>query len=464
MILCCMRPESRGRAERGRMMTGLARVFRAIVVLGTVAVVAASSAAAAGESQKGSSTRVVGYFTEWGIYGRDYRVKDVATSGSAARLDVLDYAFAKVEPDAAGNVVCKLADEWADYEKPWTAEQSVTGEAVASPPLLGNFQQLQALKALYPSLKVVISLGGWTFSKYFSDAALTAASRQKFVSSCIDLFVKGDLPGPDSDGMGGPGAAAGVFDGIDLDWEWPGSEGNAGNIIRPEDRQNFTKLVEEFRNQLDAYGETAGKHYLLTSFLPAARAKIDAGFEVGKIFSLLDFGTVQGYDLHGAWESTTNHQSNLYTSKDDPAVPSFSVDDTVHAYLDRGAPPGKLVIGVPFYSRGWTGVAPTNKGLYQPASGPAPGVWESGVNDYKVTKSLLGSGFTRYWDGKAFAAWLFDGTTFWTFDDAIVMRHKAHYVLKNDLGGIMFWELSGDTPDGELVHALAEGLSHGARR
>jgi chitinase len=446
-------------------MTGLVRVFRAVVVLGTVAVVAASSAAAAGGSQKGSSTRVVGYFTEWGIYGRQYTVKDVATSGSAARLDVLDYAFGNVAPDADGNIVCQLADEWADYQKPWTADESVSGEAVTWPrPILGNFQQLQALKALYPSLKVVISLGGWTQSKYFSDAALTAASRQKFVSSCIDLFVKGDLPDPGWGGMGGQGAAAGVFDGIDLDWEWPGSEGNAGNIIRPEDRQNFTKLVEEFRTQLDASGETVGKHYLLTSFLPAAPAKIDAGFEVGKVFSSLDFGTVQGYDLHGAWESTTNHQSNLYTSKKDPAVPSFSVDDTVHAYFDRGAPAGKLVIGVPFYSRGWTGVAPTNKGLYQPSSGPAPGVWESGVNDYKVTKGLLGSGFTRYWDGKAFAAWLFDGTTFWTFDDPIVLKHKARYVLKNDLGGIMFWELSGDTPDGELIGAIAEGLSHGARR
>jgi chitinase len=449
-------------------MTRLVRVFGAIVVLGTVAVMAASSATATVESGNGSrATQVVGYFTEWGIYGRQYMVKNVATSGSAARLDVLNYAFAKVEPepDAAGDVVCKLADEWADYQKPWTAGESVTGEEVTWPrPILGNFQQLQALKTLYPSLKVVISLGGWTFSKYFSDVALTAASRQKFVSSCIDLFIKGNLPDPGWGGMGGPGAAAGVFDGIDLDWEWPGSEGNAGNIIRPEDKQNFTKLLEEFRKQLDAYGETAGKHYLLTSFLPAAPAKIDAGFEVGKIFSLLDFGTVQGYDLHGAWESTTNHQSNLYTSKDDPAVPSFSVDDTVHAYLDRRAPAGKLVIGVPFYSRGWTGVAAANRGLYQPSSGAALGVWENGVNDYKVTKGLLGSGFIRYWDGKAFAAWLFDGTTFWTFDDAIVMTHKAHYVLENDLGGIMFWELSGDTPDGELVEALAEGLSHGVRR
>jgi chitinase len=458
--------DSPATAKGRKVMTRLMRLFGAIAVLGAVAAMAAANGAATGHVQSGTrSTQLVGYFTEWGIYGRQYRVKDVATSGSAARLDVLNYAFANVAPDADGNVVCKLADEWADYQAPWTADQSVTGEAVTWPrPILGNFQQLQALKALYPSLKVVISLGGWTLSKYFSDAALTEASRQKFVSSCIDLFIKGNLPDPGWGGMGGPGAAAGIFDGIDLDWEWPGSEGNAGNIIRPEDKQNFTKLVDEFRKQLDAYGETTGKHYLLTSFLPAARAKIDVGFEVGKIFDSLDLGNVQGYDLHGAWEPRTNHQSNLYTSKDDPASPSFSVDDTVRAYLEREAPANKLVIGAPFYSRGWTGVADVNRGLYQLSSGPAPGVWESGVNDYKVTKALLGNGFTRYWDGKAFAAWLFDGTTFWTFDDPIVMKHKAHYVLKNGLGGIMFWELSGDTPDGELVAALADGLSHGARR
>ena len=446
-------------------MRGSARLVGAVAVLVTLVVgVAASATASGGSQQRSPSPQVVGYFTEWGIYGRQYRVKDVETSGSAARLDVLNYAFGNVAPDAAGNVVCKLADEWADYQVPWTAEQSVTGQEVTWPrPILGNFQQLQALKTLHPNLKVVISLGGWTLSKYFSDGALTDASRQALVSSCIDLFIKGNLPDPGWGGMGGPGAAAGVFDGIDLDWEWPGSEGNVGNVIRPEDRQNFTRLVEEFREQLDAYGATTGEHYLLTAFLPAARAKIDAGFEVDELFDALDFATVQGYDLHGPWEATTNHQSNLRTSHKDPASPRYSVDDTVRAYLERGAPAGKLVVGVPFYSKGWTGVAPLDKGLYQPSSGPAAGVWEAGTDDYEVTKERLSSGFTRYWDGRSFAAWLFDGTTFWTFDDPAVMKHKAHYVLQNRLGGIMFWELSGDTPDGELITALADGLGKQAR-
>jgi chitinase len=287
---------------------------------------------------------------------------------------------------------------------------------------------------------------------------MTKDARERFVSSCIDLFIKGNIPAPGWGGMGGPGAAAGVFDGIDIDWEWPGSEGNTGNVISDQDKGNLTRLLEEFRKQLDRYGKATGKDYLLTQFLPAAPAKIDAGFEAKEIFKYLDFGSVQGYDLHGAWESLTNHQSNLYTSSSDPADPRFSVDDTVAAYLQRGAPRDQIVVGVPFYSRGWTGVAPANHGLYQASSGPAPGTWEAGVDDYKVTKGLLSSGFTRYSDATG-AAWLFDGTTFWTFDDPQVMAGKTQYVNENRLGGIMFWELSGDTADGELIRAIAGGLS-----
>jgi chitinase len=432
------------------------------LVAGLVVLVAGLSTGAGARSRASAGQEVVGYFTSWAIYGRDYRVKNVATSGSASKLSIINYAFGNVAPNASGDIACQIGDEWADYQVPWTAEQSVTGTEVTWPrPILGNFQQLQALKAQHPDLKVLISLGGWTWSKYFSDAALTAASRERFVSSCVDLFIKGNLPDPGWGGMGGPGAAEGVFDGIDLDWEWPGSEGNVGNVIRPQDKQNFTLLVREFRRQLDAYGRTAGRSYLLTAFLPAAPAKIDAGFEVANVFAALDLATVQGYDLHGSWEPTTNHQANVYSSPKDPTSPRFSVDDTVNAYLSRGATAQKLVVGVPFYSRGWTGVAGSEKGLYAPATGAAPGTWEPGVDDYKVAKTKLGSGFVRYWDGHARTAWLFDGTTFWTFDDPQAMKEKAKYVRKNGLGGLMFWELSGDTPDGELIGSIADGLAGG---
>lgn len=439
------------------------RLGAVLAVLAAFAVVTPLGAAGPTESAAGTRTRgghVVGYFIEWGIYGRNYKVKDVKTSGSAERLTVINYAFGNVAPDGAGDIVCKLGDEWADYQKPWTADESVTGEEVTWPrPILGNFQQLQALKQQYPHLKVLISLGGWTWSKYFSDAALTKQSRERFVSSCVDLFIKGDIAPPGWGGMGGPGAAAGVFDGIDVDWEWPGSEGNAGNIIRPEDKQNYTRLLAEFRKQLHAHGKRTGRDYLLSAFLPASAAKIDAGLEVPDIFGFLSFATVQGYDFHGTWESTTNHQSNLYTSPSDPSSPRYSGDAVVNEYLLRGAPAKEIVLGVPFYSRGWTGVAAANHGLYQPAAGAAPGTWEAGVDDYEVVKQRLASGFTRHEDTAAGAAWLFDGTTFWTFDDAPIMAAKAGYARQRRLGGLMFWELSGDTPDGELIAAIADGMS-----
>jgi chitinase len=435
---------------RARFVAGLA-VVAAVAAAVPLAAAGPSSSAAGARAETG---RVVGYYIQWGIYGRGYTVKNVETSGSADKLTVINYAFGKVAPDADGNVVCVSGDAWADYQKPWSADESVTGKEVPwSEPLRGNFQQLKALKELHPALKVLMSLGGWTWSRDFSDAALTKESRQTFVSSCIDLFIKGNLPDTS------PGAGAGVFDGIDIDWEWPGSEGNAGNVIRPEDKQNYTKLLQEFRKQLHAYGRESGEDYLLTAFLPASAAKIDAGFEVPDIFGPLSFATVQGYDFHGTWESTTNHQSNLYTSPSDPSNPRYSDDAVVNEYLSRGAPPKELVVGVPFYSRGWTGVAPANSGLYQTAAGPAPGTFEAGVDDYKAVKERLASGFTRHADNAAGAAWLFDGTTFWTFDDPPVMTAKADYVRRNGLGGIMFWELSGDTPTGELITAIADGLS-----
>ncbi|HSJ54634.1 MAG TPA: glycoside hydrolase family 18 protein, partial [Anaerolineae bacterium] len=412
-------------------------------------------AAAATAPGGASAKQVVGYFIEWGIYGRSYLVKDIAASGSAPRLTVINYAFGNVAPGVDGQVVCMLGDEWADYQKPWTAAESVDGQEVAWPnPILGNFQQLKALKALHPNLRVVISLGGWTWSKYFSDAALTPESRQAFVQSCVDLFIRGNLPDPGWGGMGGPGAAAGVFDGIDVDWEYPAAEGNPGNIVRPEDTPNFTALLAEFRRQLDA----VRPGLLLTIAAPAAESKY-ALIELDHIHTSLDWINLMTYDFHGTWEMSTNFQANLRASAKDPSSPAYSVEATVHGYLAAGVPADKLVVGVPFYGRGWTGVTNLNRGLYQPAAAPAPGVWEAGVNDFKALRPLVGAGgFERYWDGHTMDAWLFDGSTFWTYDDEQTIRQKALYIRKMGLGGFMFWELSGDDAGGTLVKAIAAGL------
>ncbi|SRR6266487_1327299 len=431
-------------ARRRILAAGIAAVAVAAGVL-----VPAGGASAAGEVEANhhrSRYLKVGYFTQWGIYGRGFRVQNLVTSGSAARLTHLNYAFGNVTADG----VCASADPWADWQVPFTAEQSVDGVADAGQPLAGNFNQIRKLKKKYPNLKVQISLGGWTLSNYFSDAVLTDASRKKFAASCIDLFIKGNLPQP-----GGEGAAAGVFDGIDFDWEWPGSEGEPGNVVGEKDKQNFTLMLREFRRQLDAYGHKTRTHYSTTAFLPADPAKIDNGFEVRKVFHLLDFATVQGYDMHGAWDPITNHQSALYPPKNTPVNPDFTVSRAVDALIERGAPREEIVVGVPFYGRGWTDVASTaNGGLFAAAPTPAPGGVEAGYDDYRNLKLLQGKGFKLYRDRRAGFSWLFDGKTFWTYDDPTVMEWKADYIRHQGLAGAMAWSLDADDAQGSLLATL----------
>ncbi|WP_327256736.1 glycoside hydrolase family 18 protein [Streptomyces sp. NBC_01244] len=409
-----------------------------------------------GDSGHGRSYKKVGYFTQWGVYGRDFQVQDLEKNGSASKLTHINYAFGNISADGkcfTGNIPGE-ADAWADYVRPLDAENSVDGVADDwVQPLAGNFNQLRELKAKHPGLKVLISLGGWSWSTHFSDAALTPASRKALVSSCIDLYIKGNLPQDGS--RGGAGSAAGLFDGIDLDWEWPGSSGDTDTTYRPEDKKNFTALVSEFRTQLDDYARSQKRKakYELSAFVPTSPAKIDAGFDVRRIMRDLDFVTLQGYDFHVSGEATTAQQSALYARND------FSVDGTVDAWERRGAPAHKLVMGMPFYGQGWTGVSGGGDGMGQPATGPAPAAWANGYADYKELKQLAASGtYKLHRDRRNGSAWLFDGTTLWTYDDPQVLRTKTRYIREEGLGGAMFWSLDADTADGELMTAVDQGL------
>ncbi|MFC9396631.1 glycoside hydrolase family 18 protein [Streptomyces sp. NPDC057027] len=444
---------------RPRALTTPAFGTAAAVALGLLATLAPAADAHTDTHRHPShapASKRVGYFTQWGIYGRNFQVKDLETSGTAARLTHINYAFGVVGSD--GRCVMGNApgsDPWADYVRPVDAANSVDGVGdTADQRLAGNFNELRELKAAHPGLKVMISLGGWSGSAHFSDAVRTDAGRKALAASCIDTYIKGDLP---VDGArGGAGAAAGIFDGVDLDWEWPGSDGAPGNAVRPEDKTNFTKLVREFRTQLDAYGRSLPqrRHYDLSAFVPTAPAKIDAGFEVAKIMRDFDFVNLQGYDFHVSGEKTTAQQSALYAEDD------FSVDQTVRAWLRRGAPARKLVVGMPFYGQGWTGVTGGGDGLGQPAAGPAPATWAAGSEDYENLKKLAESGaYKLHRDLGNGHAWLFDGTTLWTYDDPAVLRTKASYVRQRGLGGAMVWSLDGDTPDGELITAIDRGLT-----
>ncbi|AZQ75722.1 chitinase [Streptomyces luteoverticillatus] len=440
-----------------------------------------------GDPQPGGDYARVGYFVQWGIYGRGYTVKSLDATGAAAKLTHLNYAFSNIDPV---NLTCLngvtkattpgpqdpnqgdgAGDSWADYEKGFGAGESVDGVGDTwDQKLAGNYNQLRKLKAKYPKLKINLSIGGWTYSKYFSDVAKTDASRQKFVKSCVDMYIKGDLPV--SNGRGGPGTAAGIFDGFDIDWEWPGSDGHAGNHVSKDDKVNNLLLFAEFRKQLDALSRTTGKKYLLTAFTPADPAKIDAGWDITtkdgtpSVFDYMDFANVQGYDFHGSgsdnsWEpNRTGHQGNLYADAKDPYSTKFSVDKTVQTYLDAGVDPRKVVVGLAFYGRGWQQVADGGAhGVWQSAGGAAPGQFpeESGTRGYD---NLLASvpNLTVYHDEASVATYGYtgDGGQWWTFDDAWSIGKKTAWLKGKKLGGVMIWEMSGDS--GTLMNAVDSGL------
>jgi chitinase len=433
----------------------------------------------------------VAYYDQWSVYQNAYYPKNVDAAGIAGKLDYLIYDFENIDPT---NLTCFEAtkatdpdpggesdpnagdgggDAFADYQKSYGADISVDGTAdVWNQPIVGNFHQLQELKQKNPNLKILLSIGGWTYSKYFSDAAATDASRKKLVSSCIDMFIKGNLPS--QGGYGGPGTAAGIFDGIDIDWEYPASSGgHLGNHTSPADKQNYTALLAEFRSELDAQGQADGKTYALAAALPSGQDKIAAGIETDKIGQYLTFADAMTYDMHGGFEATgpTNHQAPIYDNPNDPMPPvtpgtgKYSTDAAVKAYtagdpdygIPGGFPANKLTIGVPFYYRGWTGVAAGgDHGLFQPASGPAGGAANSGnvpgIRMYKELGGIVDNPADTFWDDSAKAAYFYDGTNFWTGEDAQSIQAKADYLHCNGLAGTMMFSLYDLDPGATLFN------------
>ncbi len=477
-----------------RAVLAAATAAAAVAIGTTFALVGATSAQAAPTNTTGapatSGGLKIAYYDQWSIYQNAFYPKNLDTEGIAGKLDYLIYDFENIDPtnltclettkatdpDPAGetdpNAGDGAGDSFADYQKSFGSDISVDGTADAyGMPIVGNFHQLQELEKKYPNLKVEVSLGGWTYSKYFSDVAATAASRQRFVSSCIDMFIKGNIPS--QGGYGGAGTAAGIFSGFDIDWEYPGNGGgHVGNHYSAADKQNYTLLLQEFRTELDALTSTTGKQYTLSAAVPAGQDKI-SDIETNNIGQYLTFADVMSYDMHGGWESTgpTNHQAPIYDNPNDPMSPvapgtsKYTVDEAVKAWtvgdphygIPGGFPAGKLTIGVPFYYRGWTGVsAGADHGLFQAASGPATGATDSGnvpgIRMYKELTGVVDNSADSFWDPAAQAAYFYDGTNFWTGEDAQSIQAKADYLHCNGLGGAMMFSLYDLDPAATLLN------------
>jgi chitinase len=456
------------------------RICAALAVGAAMAVPCAPPAGAAPKAPV-----VEGYFAQWDIYGRNYHPKDIP----ADKLTHVIYAFAA--PDASGH--CASVDPWADYQRPYPAEESVTGVADdPSQALFGNFNQLRELKAAHPGLKVLLSIGGFTLSTYFSDVAATPASRAAFAQSCIDEFIDGNLPGA------APGAGAGVFDGFDIDWEYPVCCGLDTAHYSPADRHNATLLFRELRQQLDAAGDAAGTHYLLTAALPAANVRSAGSYELAAVSKTVDWINLLTFDFHGPWDTTTNINSPMArTGKSDPTpAPDrrwFNTEGTVRFYEMSGVSPSKLVVGVPFYGRQYLRVPATNNGLYQPFdnTGLSDAVdlgtqWDAsftpsyhGLVDIghvvapgKGLATVGANGYTRYWNKDSKNPFLYNPAgvhtlttgvetvpTFISYDDPKSIAERGSFARSQALRGVWAWELSQDSDAHDLVNAMWAGLN-----
>lgn len=304
-----------------------------------------------------------------------------------------------------------------------------------------NLAALTALKAVNKDLKVLISIGGWGGCKYFSDASLTDASRRKFTASAVALLRKHRL------------------DGVDIDWEYPAQIG-ADNIFRPADKQNYTLLLKALRDGLDAQGRqdqrTGANHYLLTTATGADTAFV-SHTELGKAQRYLDYINIMTYDIYHGNDKTTGHHSNLNQSARGNQSRN-STADAVDGHIRAGVPVSKIVLGLPFYGRGWTDVADKDNGLYQPATGKHLFI----SYDELTTKYINKNGFTRYWDADAKAPYLWNPTTrtFFSYADEESFTHKLAYVKSKGLAGVMFWEYIYDLQQKKLLNKLVDGLGH----
>jgi chitinase len=299
-----------------------------------------------------------------------------------------------------------------------------------------NFKVLAGMRQKHPHLKVLVSVGGWTWSKAFSDVALTAASRKVFVSSAIAFVRRHDL------------------DGFDVDWEYPGMVGD-GNVFRPEDKQNFTTLMADLRAALDTEGKAMKRHLLLT-FAAGASAEFLEHTEMAKVQASVDFVNLMTYDFREAGDgSVAGHHANLFANPADPH--QASADREVRGFLAAGVPPAKLVLGVPFYGRAWSVASADARGLYQPGMATSERI-ETGYASLAADRIGKG-GFERVWDDQAQAPYLWNASKkiFISYEDPESLRLKCRYIREQKLAGAMFWEYYSDR-SGVLVSTLAEEL------
>ncbi|MFL9629130.1 glycosyl hydrolase family 18 protein [Aeromonas jandaei] len=406
------------------------------------------------------SGKVVGtYYVEWGVYGRKFTVDKIPAQNLTHILygftpicggDGINDSLKEIENGNSFQALQRACAGRADFKvaihDPWAAVQMPqSGLTAYDEPYKGNFGALMALKQAYPDLKILPSVGGWTLSDPFYFLG-DKSKRDTFVASVKEFLQTWKF-----------------FDGVDIDWEYPGGQGANPKLGSPSDGATYVTLMKELRAMLDELESQTGRKYELTSAVGAGYDKIeDVDYRAAQQYMSHIF--MMTYDYNGAWSNTElGHQTNLYAASWDPNT-KYTTDKAVNLMLAQGVDPGKLVVGAAMYGRGWTGVSgyQGNNPFTGKATGKVKGTWEDGVVDYRdIVNNRMGSGWEKSYDEVAEAPYLFKASTgdLITYDNDRSVKAKGQYVLANKLGGLFSWEIDAD--NGDILNAMHEGLGHG---
>nr|AAP45631.1 chitinase [Lecanicillium fungicola] len=370
----------------------------------------------AGIEKRASGFANAVYFTNWGIYGRNFQPADLSSSDITHVL----YSFMNVQSD--GTVFS--SDTYADYEKhyPTDSWNDVGNNAY------GCVKQLYLLKKQNRNLKLMLSIGGWTYSSTFPAAASTAATRKKFAQTSV-AFLKD---------WG--------FDGIDIDWEYPKDATEA---------QNMVLLLQAIRSELDSYAAqyAKGHHFLISIAAPAGPEHYNV-LKLADLGKVLDYVNLMAYDYAGSWSTASGHDANLFASTQNANSTPYNTNDAVAAYIKGGVPASKIVLGMPIYGRSFEQTA----GIGKPFNGIGSGTWEAGVWDYKA---LPRPGATVQCDNAVQGCYSYDSSTkeLISFDTPAVISAKVSWLKSKGLGGSMFWEASADKKGSDsLISTSRQGL------
>ncbi|MBK7909606.1 MAG: glycosyl hydrolase family 18 protein [Bacteroidota bacterium] len=353
---------------------------------------------------------VVGYYPAWQWYDRAKLVKPAGIRYD--RYTIINYAFFQPMPD--GSITG--TDAWAD-------ENLLLGEPDwANGGYLPNTSIVDLAHSA--GVKVVISVGGWTLSNDFPAIAADPVKRTNFAHHCAQLIRQYNL------------------DGVDLDWEYPGFPDHNGT---PADRANFTLLLSEVRDSIDATGNTLGRNMLLTAAVGAGADRMD-DVDWPAVTSLLDIINLMSYDFFGAWDATTNHNAPLYAPNVGDVT--FNCDSAITRLIQvYGVDPGRITLGVPFYGR--SAVTTGAPGLFVPSTQTADNITfftdDGSPLYYNILLNL--SSFDTWWDNQAQVPYLTGRNglnTFVSYDDEQSIARKAQYINDHNLRGAIIWEITGD--------------------